>query len=349
MNFSIYFAGAVLPGHDASQVARKLQERTRISEEKVEALFSGDRKLIKKNLDREGAEKFASMMSSLGAEVEVHPPLSGSADISLDLVEIESKPAVEEAPVEQEQQTNPYSATVVSGPRVFCRFCGASIAPKASNCPQCGGPQQIGVSKSPVVAAVLAFFMGGFGIHRLYLGQWWGIFYLFIWPISSFVSLVEMIVFLCTSKESWEGKYGNVQGSNTVIVAIVAVFFGVFMLGILAAIAVPAYQDYTLRSQVSASIVETRPIRDEIAALEQRTGYVAMHNSDIGLDEQVATAFLSSVEVGEQGILTLTFSTPALSGETLIWTPLFSDAGAQWDCTGGTLAKRYRPADCRMQ
>ena len=70
--------------------------------------------------------------------------------------------------------------------------------------------QQTG-NKSRIVAAILAFFLGGLGIHKFYLGQiGWGIIYLiFCWTfIPSIVAFIEFIIYLCTSDEDFARKYG---------------------------------------------------------------------------------------------------------------------------------------------
>lgn len=349
MSFDIYFSGLVLPGHEPSEVAEKLEVKTRLSRDKVDILFSGKRNLIKKNLDKAGALKFAEMMSKLGAKVEVHPPLPTDPDqLVLEPIEKEKQsPETKELGSINEEHQSPYISGRYAEGRVFCRYCGGSISPKAHNCPQCGGVQQVGKQRSRGVAATLALFFGGFGIHRLYLGQWWGLVYIFFWPITSLISLVEAIVFLCTKEESWKDKYGNVQGANAIVVAIFALVFGIMIIGILAAIAVPAYQDYTVRSKVSAAITETQEYRDAIAALQQRSGFVATENSDIGLSEPFKTNLLSSIQVNNNGVLILTFSMPSISGQTLVWVPIFTASGTQWDCTSGSLKNRYRPSKCR--
>jgi TM2 domain-containing membrane protein YozV len=93
---------------------------------------------------------------------------------------------------------------------VHCRECGTTIARSAVSCPQCGGRQSSGNAKSKVAAGLLALFLGGLGIHRFYLGQWWGLFYLlFFWTfIPAIVAFFEGIVFLCTSDENWDAQYG---------------------------------------------------------------------------------------------------------------------------------------------
>ena len=70
--------------------------------------------------------------------------------------------------------------------------------------------QQTG-NKSRIVAAILAFFLGGLGIHKFYLGQiGWGIIYLiFCWTfVPSIVAFIEFIIYLCTSDEDFAKKYG---------------------------------------------------------------------------------------------------------------------------------------------
>ena len=58
---------------------------------------------------------------------------------------------------------------------VFCSICGAEIAANAPVCIKCGAPNIAGVGyvseKTMVSAALLCFFLGGFGAHRFYVGK----------------------------------------------------------------------------------------------------------------------------------------------------------------------------------
>jgi len=92
---------------------------------------------------------------------------------------------------------------------VWCRGCGKEIHASARACPHCGAMQKIGSTKSKVAAGFLALFLGGLGIHRFYLGQWWGILYLlFCWTlIPAIVAVLEAIVFFCTDDDSWAAKH----------------------------------------------------------------------------------------------------------------------------------------------
>ena len=94
----------------------------------------------------------------------------------------------------------------------FCSACGQPIDPRAEICPNCGVRQKRAYgTKSRIAAALLAFFLGGIGVHKFYLGRvGWGIVYLlFFWTlIPSFIAFIEFIVYLCMSDEAFAAKYG---------------------------------------------------------------------------------------------------------------------------------------------
>ena len=96
----------------------------------------------------------------------------------------------------------------------FCFACGEKIDPRAEICPKCGVRQKgvkVPGEKSRVAAILLAFFLGGLGAHKFYLGRvGWGIIYLlFFWTvIPSIVAFVEFIIYICMSDEQFAAKYG---------------------------------------------------------------------------------------------------------------------------------------------
>jgi TM2 domain-containing membrane protein YozV len=106
----------------------------------------------------------------------------------------------------------------------FCSECGAVIKTKAEICPKCGvrqfgQPVTINLGpvaangKSRIAAALFAFFLGGFGGHKFYLGQiGLGILYLiFFWTfIPAIVAFIEFILLLTMSDETFNQKYGHV-------------------------------------------------------------------------------------------------------------------------------------------
>lgn len=110
----------------------------------------------------------------------------------------------------------------------FCSTCGAIIKKEAELCPKCGVRQKppsesvnpSGTNllitekkiKSRTTAGILAILLGGFGIHKFYLGKvGWGILYLvFCWTgIPAIVGIIEGILYLTTTKtdEEFTAKY----------------------------------------------------------------------------------------------------------------------------------------------
>jgi len=119
----------------------------------------------------------------------------------------------------------------------FCVNCGAEIDTKAEICPKCGVRQpsiSSGTGRSRMVAALFAFFLGGLGIHKFYLGEvGWGIVYLlFFWTcIPAVAAFIEGIIYLTMSDENFALKYdqkselsSNVSSSNGS--ALLAYLFG---------------------------------------------------------------------------------------------------------------------------
>jgi hypothetical protein len=106
---------------------------------------------------------------------------------------------------------------------VYCRGCGKEIHETAPMCPHCGFQQieqsstvNVGIApingRNKIVAALLAFFFGWFGVHKFYLGQTgWGITYLiFFWTfVPAIVAFIEFIMLIAMSDEKFDLKYGQ--------------------------------------------------------------------------------------------------------------------------------------------
>lgn len=129
-----------------------------------------------------------------------------------------------------------------------------------------------------------------------------------------------------------------------IVVAIIAV---------LAAIALPAYQDYLIRSQVSEGLNLASGARSAVWEYTSTYGVLPVDNASAGLPakEAITGSYVAEVEVGATGIQ-VTYgnnANAAINGSTLILAPtLLAGSGTvNWECTGGTLAPNYRPANCR--
>ena len=126
----------------------------------------------------------------------------------------------------------------------------------------------------------------------------------------------------------------------------------VAIIGILAAIALPAYQDYTIRARVSEGLI----LASGAKAIISENAYNGSAFT-LGLTLPTATPNVTSVAVAAAtGYVTVTTTARAGAG-TIILRPQSGGAdlatgvvavgNISWDCTTGTLAAAYRPSSCR--
>ena len=258
--------------------------------------------------------------------------------------------------------TNPYSVPEANientGEMIPCIGCGKELHFTASSCPHCGASQRSSRYKSKTTAALFAFFLGGFGAHRFYLGQWWGIFYLlFFWAwIPGLIAFVEFIVFLCSNQRKWDDKYneGKPAGPNDktggVAIAILVIFGGFMILaivGILAAVSIPAYQDYTVRAKVSEAIVQVHGVKGDVQEFYANHSVLPSANVMVGLSEPLLLEAGHEVVVSEKGIELILSGDGLIDQKTVFFTPVFEGEQIVWLCRDGTLELKYRPASCR--
>lgn len=136
---------------------------------------------------------------------------------------------------------------------------------------------------------------------------------------------------------------------NKVAAIIVSCFVFVMLIGILTAIAIPAYQDYTLREKIADSMPLIDQTRKQLTAFIKKTDQLPKQNSQAGLPEVINSEFIGSIRLLEGALLEVTFNISALpaTGNTIIWLPVRHSDEILWSCKGGTLAERYRPQECR--
>lgn len=124
----------------------------------------------------------------------------------------------------------------------------------------------------------------------------------------------------------------------------------VAIIGILAAIALPAYQDYTVRSRVSELAVQASGMKatvgENIANLGAiGAGACAGVSTITTADALKNTA--SSTCTDTTGVIAVT-GTTAAKGVVLTYTPTLTSNGAiSWECTTTATNYKYVPAECR--
>lgn len=139
----------------------------------------------------------------------------------------------------------------------------------------------------------------------------------------------------------------------------------VAIIGILAAVALPAYQDYTIRAKVSEVVLAASACRTSITEVVQSTTSDALPAADSWGCEVASgsgTKYVDTVATSNAGAITVTSTTASdlkdAGGKTITLTP-YKDATTplantdvavtihHWECKPGTMDAKYLPGSCK--
>lgn len=172
------------------------------------------------------------------------------------------------------------------------------------------------------------------------------------------VTLFFFTMYYLQAQLSWVARWRNT--GQTLPRASKGVFWAIFcivpfVIAILAAIAIPAYQDYITRSQVSEGLVLSDSAKTAMAEYYANNNSLPADNSAAGLAQSTAITgrYVSSVDVSG-GRVTVSYNTPAanpaIRDKVLVLTPSKDGNGLiRWECsTGTTLPNKDLPVSCRQ-
>jgi type IV pilus assembly protein PilA len=128
----------------------------------------------------------------------------------------------------------------------------------------------------------------------------------------------------------------------------------VAIIAILAAIAIPAYQNYLIRAQVSEGISLSTGAKAAVWDFTANTGRLPGSNLSAGLanSASISGKYVSSVDV-TNGLVTMAFHGPqaniAISGQLLVLSPITGAGSIKWVCSAPhtTIPGQYLPSACR--
>jgi type IV pilus assembly protein PilA len=131
----------------------------------------------------------------------------------------------------------------------------------------------------------------------------------------------------------------------------------VAIIGILAAIAIPAYQDYTIRAQVSEGLNLAAGAKAAVTEYFQDQGVMPTSNVEAGIEipANILGKYVATVTVSDPGLVTVAYSNTApqsanlaINGLTIQLTPTNNTGSVSWNCLGGAgMLPKWLPAACR--
>ncbi len=120
------------------------------------------------------------------------------------------------------------------------------------------------------------------------------------------------------------------------------------IIGILAAIAIPAYQDYTIRGQVSEGLTMAASAKAQVSEFYSQRGVAPADRTKAGMTanaEDTAGNYVKSLDV-TNGVITVTYSTTAPQRANTIAAPTATIMPGAANAVGDVEA-RFAPAECR--
>jgi type IV pilus assembly protein PilA len=127
----------------------------------------------------------------------------------------------------------------------------------------------------------------------------------------------------------------------------------VAIIGILAAIAIPMYLDYTTRSQIAEGLNVAGRAKSAVTEYYQDRGAFPTNNAQAGLDApgNITGKYVTSVSVDSTGVVTIVYGNdahPFINGETVILTATDHVGSVGWACaSGGVIQAKHMPSACR--
>ncbi len=127
----------------------------------------------------------------------------------------------------------------------------------------------------------------------------------------------------------------------------------VAIIGILAAVAVPMYLDYSVRTQVAGGLSLASGAKSAVTEYYQDQGVFPADNATAGIEApgNIVGKYVTQVQVTAGGLIVVTYGNDVntkILGATLTMTPTDNQGSVSWACTGdAVLVAKWLPPACR--
>ncbi|MBT5030678.1 MAG: prepilin-type N-terminal cleavage/methylation domain-containing protein [Proteobacteria bacterium] len=139
----------------------------------------------------------------------------------------------------------------------------------------------------------------------------------------------------------------NLEQKKTQGFTLIELMIVVAIIGILAAVALPAYQDYTIRAKAAELPIMVSPAKLAVSEFTMSNAAFPANITEAGFTP-ATSSMVSSMTYANTGVITVTGNTANLGAAIIMrLVPTTNASGSiNWDCLGN-LGTQYLPSDCR--
>lgn len=151
----------------------------------------------------------------------------------------------------------------------------------------------------------------------------------------------------CSTDREERSRMITAEGGTSIISpVIVLIFLFITIIGILAAVALPAYETYTTKATLSEVTIFSQTAKQAVEdfAINKREWPKDATALDVNLNP--SSKYISSVQI-DKGVIYLHISKNAGTEGAIIYVPSVKDSVIVWSCKKSTVPAQYLPMECK--
>jgi type IV pilus assembly protein PilA len=147
-------------------------------------------------------------------------------------------------------------------------------------------------------------------------------------------------------------EYWNMNKTNQKGFTLIELMIVIAIVGILAAVALPAYQDYTIRARISEPLALLGEAKTSMTEYYIANGILPATATAAGIRSVIGTQLVSTMGITVSGNIVVALTADPSLGPAASSTIVFSNMGTGsgtivYRCIPGTITPKYLPANCR--
>ena len=145
------------------------------------------------------------------------------------------------------------------------------------------------------------------------------------------------------------GELSGKGGTSSIVIILLLIFTFVAFIGILAAVAIPAYQDYTTKARVTQGVIIGQEATESVGSFYDQYRTVPPSLEAAGFAAALPPAVKEIGIDNQTGTISISMAGGAVDGKSLQFVPsLDADNQIVWTCMSEEIQDRYLPQDCRQ-